>query len=381
MFGGVGGFRLGLERANTTDWEHLPERACGWRSIRQEMDKSYIKSKGGSAKNIFECVGYAEIDKYAVKCYNQNFGESHEPTDVATIDWSRQPDFDLLCAGFPCQPFSVAGKRMGFEDTRGTLFFEIARCVGEKRPRFLLLENVKGLLSHDKGKTFATILATLDELGYDAEWQVLNSKDFGVPQNRERVFIFGWRRDENIGGVFPIFPRGERVVLADVLEKEVDEKYYLKPEAVERLVGKMHSQDTSYAIDANYHKGVGSNLDKKRRQVVVVADRYRMLAGGWSKSSRRWGVEARFTEGMANTINTGTGGGNQSTLNIVVAPGNAPRIRRLTPTETERLQGFPDGWTAMLSDTRRYKAMGNAVTVNVIEAIGRGILRIMEDAK
>ena len=161
-------------------------------------------NRNSPQRATFSCVGYCDINKYAVQCYNENFGENHKPTDVTTIDWSKEPDFDLLCAGFPCQSFSIAGKRLGFDDTRGTMFFEIARCVREKQPRLLLLENVKGLLSHDQGKTFATILSTLDELGYDAEWQVLNSKDYGVPQNRERVFIVGHLRGQGGGKVFPV---------------------------------------------------------------------------------------------------------------------------------------------------------------------------------
>jgi len=137
-----------------------------------------------------ECIGYSEIDKYAIQTYEKHFNHKNYG-DITKINPKQLPDFDLLCGGFPCQSFSVAGLRGGFEDTRGTLFFEIARIIREKQPRFLLLENVKGLLSHDKGRTFATIISTLNELGYDCEWQVLNSKNFGVPQNRERVFIIG----------------------------------------------------------------------------------------------------------------------------------------------------------------------------------------------
>jgi len=170
MFSGIGGFEHGIEKA----------------------------IKGA------ECVGFSEIDKYATAIYKYHFPAHAEFGDAFKIDPRTIPDFDLLCGGFPCQAFSIAGKRGGFEDTRGTLFFEIARIASVKRPQFLLLENVKGLLSHDHGKTFGTILSTLSDLGYVCEWQVLNSKDFGVPQNRERVFIVG-----HLGGirgrqVFPI---------------------------------------------------------------------------------------------------------------------------------------------------------------------------------
>src|SRR3990167_6198380 len=170
LFGGIGGFSLGIKKA-------YPEA---------------------------ECVGYYEIDKYAVQTYNKNFGTDWKPMDITKVDAKDVPEHDILCAGFPCQSFSIAGKRLGFEDTRGTLFFEIARIAKRRKPQILFLENVKGLLSHDKGRTFATILATLDELGYNAEWQVLNSKYFGVPQNRERGFIIGHLRGKRSRKIFPI---------------------------------------------------------------------------------------------------------------------------------------------------------------------------------
>ena len=155
MFAGIGGFRSGLERL------------------------------GG-----YECVGYCEIDKYAKQAYDAMYPTEGELyfADARTIDPYTLPDIDLICGGFPCQSLSIAGLRRGFQDdTRGTLFFEIARIAAVKRPPFLLLENVPGLLSHDQGRTFATILGALDELGYDVAWQILNSKDFGVPQSRKRV--------------------------------------------------------------------------------------------------------------------------------------------------------------------------------------------------
>ena len=175
LFSGIGGFRLGMEAAG------------------------------------HECVGYVEWDKYARKSYeaiHNTEGEwtAHDITTVTDeeIESLRERNIDVICGGFPCQAFSVAGKRMGFEDTRGTMFFQIARFAKQIQPRYLLLENVKGLLSHDKGNTFGTILYTLDELGYDCEWQVLNSKNFGVPQNRERVFIVGHLRGTGRREVFPI---------------------------------------------------------------------------------------------------------------------------------------------------------------------------------
>jgi len=169
-FTGIGGFELGI------DW---------------------------ATKNKAECIGYSEIDKYAIQVYEKHFKHKNYG-DITKIKEKELPDFDLFCGGFPCQSFSIAGKRLGFADTRGTLFFDICRILKEKRPRLLLLENVKGLLSHDNGNTFKTIIATLAELGYDLQWQVLNSKNFGVPQNRERVFIVGHLRATPRPKVFPI---------------------------------------------------------------------------------------------------------------------------------------------------------------------------------
>lgn len=169
MFAGIGGFRSGLERL------------------------------GG-----YECVGYCEIDKYAKQAYDAMYPTEGELyfADARTIDPYTLPDIDLICGGFPCQSFSIAGLRRGFQDdTRGTLFFEIARIAAVKRPPFLLLENVPGLLSHDQGRTFATILGALDELGYDVAWQILNSKDFGVPQSRKRVYIVGYLRERCCGEI------------------------------------------------------------------------------------------------------------------------------------------------------------------------------------
>ena len=168
MFAGIGGFRSGLEAI------------------------------GG-----FECVGYCEIDKYAKQAYEAMYDTGGELyfDDARKIVPEQLPDFDLLVGGFPCQSFSIAGARKGFDDTRGTLFFEIARIAAVKKPKYIFLENVPGLLNHDSGKTFETIIHTLDELGYDVCWQVLNSKNYAVPQSRNRVFIIGYLREQCAGEV------------------------------------------------------------------------------------------------------------------------------------------------------------------------------------
>ena len=181
MFAGIGGFRSGLTRA------------------------------GG-----FQCVGHCEIDKYANASYTAIYEPGKEERyypDATKIDPADLPDFELLCGGFPCQAFSNAGRRRGFADARGTLFFEIARLAQAKRPAYLLLENVPGLLSHDKGKTFSVILSALDDLGYHVEWSVLNSKHFGVPQSRRRLFIIGYLDPRCAGKILPVFGTGGKALV------------------------------------------------------------------------------------------------------------------------------------------------------------------------
>lgn len=283
LFAGIGGFRMGLESLG------------------------------------HECVGFCEIDKFARKSYKAIYDtegeiELHDITQVSNEEWRKlRGTVDIICGGFPCQAFSIAGKRKGFlDETRGTLFFEIARAAKEIKPPLLFLENVKGLLSHDQGRTFRTILSTLDELGYDAQWQVLNSKDFGVPQNRERVFIIGHLRGTGGRQVFPIFGKSGTINQADV-----------------KQIGNI-SDSTSF--------------------------------GGNPQTGRVYDIE-----GISPTLNTMQGGGREPKIFI---DGN---IRKLTPRECWRLQGFPD-WAfdkaqEVNSKTQLYKQAGNSVTVNVIKAI------------
>lgn len=201
MFSGIGGFELGIEKA----YRQLQGQSL--RSGDETRRGMPTTNEDKHRKEYAEqptCIGFSEIDKYAVKVYQEHFPDHKNYGDARRIVPEELPDFDILCGGFPCQAFSIAGKRGGFEDTRGTLFHEIARIARAKRPKLLFLENVKGLLSHDNGRTFGTILSTFSDLGYFLEWQVLNSKNFGVPQNRERVFIIGHLGGLGGGQVFPI---------------------------------------------------------------------------------------------------------------------------------------------------------------------------------
>jgi DNA (cytosine-5)-methyltransferase 1 len=282
----------------------------------------------------WRCVGFSEVDKYAMQIYLKRFRRHTQYGDITRIDTAGLPDFEMLCGGFPCQAFSLAGKRWGFEDTRGTLFFQICRIAKDKRPRLLLLENVKGLLSHDQGQTFHAVIGSLDRLGYDLQWQVLNSKDFGVPQNRERVFIVGHLRGTTRPQVFPLGRKlAARAAPVEAKQERGCSKMSLPFVRIHEATKKGY---------AEARPGQAINL-------------------GFLNSKNRRG---RVSD-VANTLDTGM---QQYTLT------REARMRRLTPVECERLQGFPDGWTRGISDTQRYRCLGNAVTVNVIKAIAERLI-------
>lgn len=280
LFAGIGGFRLGMESAG------------------------------------HKCIGFCEIDKFArasYKAIHDTKGEIelHDITAVSDESIRRIGRVDIICGGFPCQAFSIAGNRRGFEDTRGTLFFEIARFASILRPRYLFLENVKGLLNHENGITFETIISTLDELGYNVEWQVLNSKDFGVPQNRERVFIIGHLRGTSGRQVFPIFET---------------------------------RSDKSIIQLGNIKKAESFGGNPQCGRVYSPA-------------------------GLAPCLNTMQGGQREPKIFI------DGKVRKLTPRECWRLQGFPD-WAfdkaqEVNSNSQLYKQAGNSVTVSVIVAIAK----------
>ena len=310
MFSGIGGFELGIQQSDINT----------------------------------ELVGYAEIDKYAISIFKKQLKGVKNYGDATTIEPWRIPDFDLLVGGFPCQAFSVAGKQQGFNDTRGTLFFDIARVCAEKRPRYLVLENVKGLLSHDSGKTFQTILGVLADLGYRVEWQVLNSKDFGVPQNRERVFIVGHLGERSGQEIFPLTGTS-KTFIRKIIDYEV--RPVLTPDrAKKRQNGRRFKNDgePSFTLTGQDVHGVMlRQLNKAESQGNRIYD----------------------SSGLATTLASQAGGLGAKTGLYQIDT----QVRRLTPTECERLQGFPDGWTAGLSDTQRYKTLGNAVTVPVVTAV------------
>jgi len=334
LFSGVGGFELGIQNA-IKDWEREGQERT--RSLQHIPSRRNMADLSKQSRNWPICVGYSEIDKYAIKVYERNFNGHINYGNATTINAAELPDFDLLVGGFPCQAFSVAGKRHGFNDTRGTLFFDIARILSHKRPKHILLENVKGLLSHDGGKTFQTIIGVLTDLGYVVEWQVLNAKDFGVPQNRERIFIVGHLGGECGRQVFPI--TGSRQQIATVAGYISEEVWPGRHEQIRR------TYNTDGAMPT-IPTGQGGGVMTK---IHIAAQRGR--ENGQT-------LEPQL-EDKTNSITS------VQKDNLVI---DVPRIRRLTPTECERLMSWPDGWT-LGSDTQRYKQCGNGVVSNVVEAV------------
>ena len=387
LFTGIGGFELGINQAYENisakkEKERIREGSSetirAGKIIYQDEGYTGLGDSGAESQQHPivgsdrqpHCVGYSEIDKYASTIYQSHFPEHKNYGDITKINEKELPDFDLLVGGFPCQSFSIAGKRGGFTDTRGTLFFDIARILKHKQPHLLLLENVKGLLSHDEGRTFATIISTLDELGYDLQWQVLNSKDFGVPQNRERVFIVGHLRGTPRPEVFPLegqsnenttISKSAKTAVARTLTGGGNTGGNHSGMTILQVNDPIHSNDRVYDPD-----GLSPTLNTMQgglRQPFVVAQRGRYIN---NPKSRIAGLPTKQIlepnlKGISNTLSTVQKDNMLCDTNM--------KIRRLTPIECERLQGFPDGWTEGVSDSQRYKCLGNAVTVNVIQAI------------
>lgn len=307
LFSGIGGFRLALE------------------------------------KNGGECVFSSDIDKYARETYKENFGE--EPFgDITKIKSEQIPKHDILCAGFPCQPFSLAGKRLGFEDARGTLFFEVARIIKDKRPKMFILENVAGITNHDGGNTLKVISDILEELNYKVAWKVMNAKDYGVPQNRNRWYCVGYDI-ESFKDVDPnlSFPEKEQlsIYLDDLLDKE-DQKDY----------------EISNIAKKNVEKHLQSFVDSVRfnGEHVIIANNIRPSKVSFSSN----GISPCLTAKM------GTGGNN--------VPVIYNRNRKLTERECLRIMGFPESYKIKKNYSQSYKQIGNSVVVTVIDKIVDKIL-------
>ena len=372
LFSGIGGFRLGLQRAG-----HEP-------------------------------VGWVEIDKFARQSYQAMYDTTGEwtATDINKVTDEEWREFngtvELIAGGFPCQSFSIAGKREGFlNKTKGTLFFEVARAVKQIKPRFVFLENVKGLLNHDKGNTFRTILNTFDELGYDVQWRVLNSKDFGVPQNRERVYIVGHLRGDSGREVFSIFGENGETYKDDlsptpntmqgggrepkVMVREATKKGYDVATVGDSI---NISQPNSKTRRGRVGHGIANTLVTGSEQATLIA---KPQFGRLGKQAVETANNNKIEHGdciepynkrvrsdkLSGTLTTRPEGLKTAMIPVVETQ-SGYRIRKLTPRECWRLQSFPDelfdkAQQAGLSDSQLYKQAGNSVTVNVIEYIGKMI--------
>lgn len=296
LFAGIGGIRLGFQNA---------------------------------FKENIKFVFSSEIDKYAQQTYTANFGETPHG-DITKIDEKDIPSHDILLAGFPCQAFSIAGKRLGFEDTRGTLFFEVARIVKHHKPKIVFLENVKGFVNHDKGNTFRVVKETLEEMGYKVYSKVLNAKDFGVPQNRERIYIIAFLDDVEFE-----FPKSLDIDMkvGDILETEVDDKYTIS----DKLWAGHQRRKLEHKAKGN---GFGYSLfNNNSRYTSTISARY-------------------YKDGSEI---------------LIEQENNNPR--KLTPKEAGRLQGFNKDFKIVVSDTQAYKQFGNSVCVPVIQAISEKIVK------
>jgi len=345
LFAGVGAFRLGLERTG---------HECVWANEWLERPRSI---------------------------YARNFGEQPDGRDIRDVSAGDIPDADLLVGGFPCATFSVAGKRTGFslDDTRGTLAFEMFRLAHEKSIPYILFENVKGLLNHDGGRTFEIILEVLDGLGYDCQWELLDSQNFGVPQHRERVFLIGHLRGNPRPKVFPIGTTSGSNAQSNKEEREgrqgffshisptLDAHYYKGGNSRQYVVEQFIRRDNAFRTFENVaptllaHMGTGGNNVPFVRPVLDVA-RVNKKPNG------------RLIKDDGDPMYTITA---QDRHGVLTGDSEGFALRKLTPLECERLQGLPDGWTEYyedgrrVSDSERYERCGRTITIPVVEAIGR----------
>lgn len=324
LFAGIGGIRLGFDKA-----------------FSEEIKTVFI----------------SEWDEYCQKTYKDNFIDDLEIAgDITKIAEDEVPSFDICLAGFPCQAFSLAGKRMGFDDDykgmcRGTLFQDVVRICEYHKPKVIFCENVKGLTIHDRGRTFRVIKSAFEQIGYDVHTKILNSKDFGVPQNRERIYIVCFRKD--IDSSKFEFPLGEddTARIYNILDKApIPAKYYLSETYLETL--KRHKAR---------HASKGNGFGYEVRPIDGVAGA--IVCGGMGRE-RNLLVDNRRHSMVPETK--------------IKGEINKEDIRKMTPREWARLQGYPDSFKLNLADTHIYKQMGNSVTVNVIEAIAREIKKVLE---
>lgn len=324
LFAGIGGIRLGFEQAF-----------------------------GDSLRTVF----VSEWDEHAQKTYKANFADEFEIAgDITKIEETDIPSFDICLAGFPCQAFSLAGQRKGFKDNfkgkaRGTLFFDVARICALHKPKVIFCENVKGLTIHDKGRTFDIIKGTLDELGYTVHERVLNSRNFGVPQNRERIYIVAFRNDiDSTDFKFPESTDSSKRIKDIIEEQPVSAKYYLSDVYMETL--RRHRAR---------HEAKGNGFGYEIRDWEDVAGA--IVCGGMGRE-RNLLIDKRQTD--------------LTPVTHIKGEVNKEGIRKMTPREWARLQGYPDTFRLPLADVHLYKQLGNSVSVPVIKAIAENIKIVLD---
>jgi DNA (cytosine-5-)-methyltransferase len=319
LFAGIGGIRLGFDKAFKKD---------------------------------IETVFVSEWDKKAQETYRANFKDKFDiQGDITQIEEKKIPQHDILLAGFPCQAFSLAGLKKGFEDARGTLFFDVARIAEYHKPKVIFCENVKNLVNHDRGKTFKVIRRILENLGYKVYEKILNSKNFGVPQNRERIYIVAFREDIDSSDFSFPEETADSKVIADIMEeKEVSPKYYLSDVYLDSLV--RHKER---------HESKGNGFGYEIKKLDEIANT--LVCGGMGRE-RNLIIDRRLT--------------NFTPVTHIKGKINKKYIRKMTPREWARLQGFPDDFKFVVADTHLYKQFGNSVTVSVIEAIAKKIKKVLE---
>ena len=321
LFAGIGGIRLGFEQAF-----------------------------GNDIKTVF----VSEWDKKAVETYKANFDDKIDIAgDITEVNENDIPEHDILLAGFPCQAFSLAGHKKGFEDARGTLFFDVARIIKRHNPKVVFCENVKNLVNHDRGRTFKVIKEILEDLGYVVFYKILNSKDFGVPQNRERIYIVAFQKD--IAPKTFEFPEkiDDTKVIKDIVEEhEVSPKYYLSTAYLESL--KKHKE-------RHASKGNGFGYEIRNTDSVAGA----IVCGGMGRE-RNLIIDNRLT--------------NFTPVTHIKGEINREFVRKMTPREWARLQGFPNDFKFVVADTHLYKQFGNSVTVPVIRAIAEKIKKCLDNS-
>ncbi len=357
-FSGIGGFKIALERLG------------------------------------FESIGFCDNDKYATQLYSEYFDTTNEVyyDDIRNIKTDELPDFDIFCGGFPCQSFSIAGKRRGFDDIRGTLFFEVARILRDKKPKYFLLENVKGLLNHDSGRTFTTIIEVLSDLGYQVQWQLLNSKFFGVPQNRERVYIVGCLGSECVGKVFPLTGSDSenigKIRKHPLTKKKASQgSRFYKPDGISACL----IASSGDGSKSGYYCINKPRFDKYKQSDIVETLKVggdtplmKVRNGtkqGYDVAGPGDGINLAFPNSKTRRGRVGKGCSQTLDTNCNMGTIDDYRIRKLTPLECFRLQGFPDDMVEKaraigISDSQLYKMAGNAVTVNVAYAVAQKIFEV-----